>query len=194
MSGFSIKGNENIRSYVCDTLESVVADSGEVLSHLKATDAERASARHAAVNANDGDLRAAEWREGAIVVATSAEMLAQKCIKELDGDDAEAAIVAALTAQSLLTKAVGVILGVKIGAQAKRVAKAAGVRHAKSRENRERVFAWCDENMSLFPSMDKAAEDIAETFIDEKFRTVRDWMTDWKKLRSAKQAGFKKTA
>lgn len=63
--------------------------------------------------------------------------------------------------------------------------KAALARHALSTENKAKVFAWCDENMSRFSSMDNAAFDIAETFVDQKFRTVRDWMTEWKKLRSA---------
>jgi hypothetical protein len=33
--------------------------------------------------------------------------------------------------------------------------------------------------------MDDAAFDIAGTFVDQKFRAVREWMTEWKKLRSA---------
>ncbi len=62
---------------------------------------------------------------------------------------------------------------------------AANVRHADTRAMKKIVFDWCDENMSRFSSMDDAALDIAETFVPQKFRTVRDWMTYWKKLRSA---------
>jgi hypothetical protein len=58
-------------------------------------------------------------------------------------------------------------------------------RHASSRDSKAKVFEWCDENMHRFSSMDDAAFDIAESFIPEKFRAVRDWMTEWKKLRSA---------
>ncbi len=58
-------------------------------------------------------------------------------------------------------------------------------RHAGARANKAKVFAWCDENISRFKSMDDAALDIAESFIPQKFRTVRDWMTEWRKLRSA---------
>ena len=57
-------------------------------------------------------------------------------------------------------------------------------RHAESRARKHQVFLWCDENMNRFESMDDAAFDIAETFVPEKFRAVRDWLTEWKKLRS----------
>lgn len=63
--------------------------------------------------------------------------------------------------------------------------KAAAVRHAGSRMAKQKVFTWCDENMHRFTSMDDAAGDIAETFVPQKFRAVREWMTEWKKLRSA---------
>jgi hypothetical protein len=62
---------------------------------------------------------------------------------------------------------------------------AAQVRHSKSRFHKQMVFEWCDKNMDRFGSMDDASLDIAETFVPEKFRAVREWMTDWKKLRSA---------
>jgi len=62
---------------------------------------------------------------------------------------------------------------------------AANARHVDTRAMKKLVFEWCDENMSRFSSMDDAALDIAETFVPQKFRTVRDWMTYWKKLRSA---------
>lgn len=66
------------------------------------------------------------------------------------------------------------------------IARAGGyARHAKNRGDKEMVFRWCDENMHRFKSMDDAAFDIAGTFIPQKFRAVREWMTDWKKLRSA---------
>lgn len=62
---------------------------------------------------------------------------------------------------------------------------AAKSRHAASRTDKKVVFKWCDENMSRFSSMDDAAIDIAESFVPQKFRAVRQWMTEWKRLRSA---------
>ena len=56
--------------------------------------------------------------------------------------------------------------------------------HSKHHASKQMVFAWCDTNMHLWPVMDEAAWDIAQTFIPEKFRAVRNWMTEWKKLRS----------
>ena len=62
---------------------------------------------------------------------------------------------------------------------------AAQAKHTGNRADKATVFVWCDKNMKRFSSMDDAASDIAETFIPQKFRAVRDWMTEWKKLRSA---------
>jgi hypothetical protein len=66
-----------------------------------------------------------------------------------------------------------------------RARRAAQKKHQKNRDAKALVFEWCDKNMSRFNSMDDAAMDIAESFIPQKFRAVRDWMTEWKKLRSA---------
>ena len=57
--------------------------------------------------------------------------------------------------------------------------------HGDNHAAKAKVFAWCDTNMTRFSSMDDAALDIAETFVPQKFRAVRGWMTEWKKLRSA---------
>ena len=62
--------------------------------------------------------------------------------------------------------------------------KGSDATHVANRADKERVFAWCDENMNRFTSMDAAAFDIAETFVPQKFRAVRKWMTDWNRLRS----------
>lgn len=58
------------------------------------------------------------------------------------------------------------------------------IRHRRSWADKMTVFKWCDENMNRFKSMDDAAQDIAESFVPQKFSTVRGWMTDWKKERS----------
>ncbi|MDO8713772.1 MAG: hypothetical protein Q7K13_04750 [Polynucleobacter sp.] len=58
---------------------------------------------------------------------------------------------------------------------------ASQARTKASAESKAKVFKWCDENMNRFKSMDAAAQDIAGTFISQGFRTVRDWMTEWKK-------------
>jgi hypothetical protein len=56
--------------------------------------------------------------------------------------------------------------------------------HSKNHIAKTQVFEWCDTNMDRFTSMDDAAIDIAESFVPHKFRTVREWMTEWRKLRS----------
>jgi len=61
----------------------------------------------------------------------------------------------------------------------------AHIKNATNRMDKQKIFDWCDTNMDRFRSMDAAATDIAESFVKQKFRTVRAWMTEWKKLRAA---------
>lgn len=57
-------------------------------------------------------------------------------------------------------------------------------RHNENRAMRAEVFEWLDANMARFKSMDAAAEAIAGNVTPVKFRTARDWVGKWKKLRS----------
>jgi hypothetical protein len=62
--------------------------------------------------------------------------------------------------------------------------KAAAARHSENRAMKQEVFEWCDANMAKAPSMDTAASQVAGVVVPVAWRTVRDWMTEWKKLRS----------
>jgi len=62
---------------------------------------------------------------------------------------------------------------------------AAAARHSENRAMKQDVFRWCDANMASVPSMDAAASRVAGIVVPAAWRTVRDWMTEWKKLRSA---------
>ena len=72
-------------------------------------------------------------------------------------------------------------------AQARRelAGSAAHARHAENRTLKAEVFSWLDANMANFKSMDKAAEAIAGKIAPIAFRTAREWVGEWKKLRSA---------
>lgn len=63
--------------------------------------------------------------------------------------------------------------------------KAAAARHSENRAMKQQVFEWCDAHMADAPSMDTAASRVAGVVVPVAWRTVRDWMTEWKKLRSA---------
>lgn len=63
--------------------------------------------------------------------------------------------------------------------------KGAASRHKEARSCKEDVFRWADENMKAHRSLDAAALAIADQLVPYKFRTVRQWLTEWKKLRSA---------
>lgn len=60
---------------------------------------------------------------------------------------------------------------------------AAQARHAENRATKASVFAWLDINMVNFKSMDAAAEAVTKQQ-PIAFRTARDWVGEWKKLRS----------
>lgn len=58
-------------------------------------------------------------------------------------------------------------------------------RHAENHAMKADVFTWLNTNMANFKSMDAAAEGIAGKVAPIAFRTARDWVGEWKKLRSA---------
>ena len=60
----------------------------------------------------------------------------------------------------------------------------AAARHAESRAMKQDVCAWLDSNMANFKSMDAAAQAIIRQQ-PIAFRTARDWVGEWKKVRSA---------
>ncbi len=63
--------------------------------------------------------------------------------------------------------------------------KGAMTRHIENHAMKVEVFDWLDANMVNFKSMDAAAEGIAGKIAPIAFRTARDWVGEWKKLRSA---------
>lgn len=61
---------------------------------------------------------------------------------------------------------------------------AAQARHTETRSMKADVFDWLDVHMVEFKSMDAAAQAIIKQQ-PVVFRTARDWVGDWKRLRSA---------
>lgn len=57
-------------------------------------------------------------------------------------------------------------------------------RHAENHAMKAEVFSWLDSNMATFKSMDSAASAIAGKVAPIAFRTAREWVGEWKKLRS----------
>lgn len=73
------------------------------------------------------------------------------------------------------------LLGLSISENARQRAK---IRHRENHAMKEEVFIWLDSNMAKFKSMDAAAEAIIKQS-PIVFRTARDWVGQWKKVRSA---------
>jgi hypothetical protein len=64
--------------------------------------------------------------------------------------------------------------------------RAALKRHVENHAMKADVFDWLDTNFVLGQkSMDDVAMLLAGKLVPAKFRAVRSWMTEWKKLRSA---------
>ncbi len=70
------------------------------------------------------------------------------------------------------------------GASAAQAARAT-VRHSENHAMKKEVFDWLDVNMVNHSSMDDAAEAIAGKVVPVKWRTARDWVSQWKAVRSA---------
>lgn len=60
--------------------------------------------------------------------------------------------------------------------------------HAEHRAIRQDVYKWLDANMARFRSMDEAASAIAGKVAPIAWRTARDWVGEWKKVRAAGKA------
>lgn len=61
-------------------------------------------------------------------------------------------------------------------------------RHAENRALKREAFAWLDLNRVKFPSMDKAAEALAGKIVPVAWRTARDWVAEWHKLKAVRSA------
>ena len=68
--------------------------------------------------------------------------------------------------------------------QSARQAANAIKRHAENHAMKADVFGWLDTNMVNFKSMDVAAQAVIKQQ-PIAFRTAREWVAEWKKLRSA---------
>ena len=69
--------------------------------------------------------------------------------------------------------------------RSKKLSEAAIKGHSENRAMKQEVFTWLDTNMPQFKSMDDAATAITGKVAPIKWRTARDWVGAWKKIRSA---------
>lgn len=109
------------------------------------------------------------------------EQLGREKICDPAGEELDSKIKSFLNRHSLGYFLDLVFADVESAKQSERASK----RHAETNAMKLDVFQWLDENMHRFRSMDKAAEAIAGKVVPMSWRTVRDWIGEWKKLRSA---------
>lgn len=57
--------------------------------------------------------------------------------------------------------------------------------HKENRAMKKEVLDWCSANMKNFKSNESAAEAVAGKIVPVKFRTVRDWIGEWRRLHPA---------
>lgn len=104
--------------------------------------------------------------------------------------------VGALNTLMLIREQKGYVLGMVTGtssaqSEAGKAARAifaksgADVRHKENHAMKADAFKWLDGNFDNCKSMDSAAEIMAGKLVPATFRTVRGWVTEWKKLRPA---------
>jgi hypothetical protein len=73
---------------------------------------------------------------------------------------------------------------VLVHSDAAKARSGASIRHRETRAMKAEVFAWLNANMKNHKSMDAAAQAITKQQ-PIVFRTARDWVGEWNKLRSA---------
>lgn len=62
--------------------------------------------------------------------------------------------------------------------------KAADVRHEENRAMKSDAFKWLDANFHTCKTISEACERISAEVVPAQFRTVQQWVTEWRKLRS----------
>ncbi|VUZ27876.1 Uncharacterised protein [uncultured Comamonas sp.] len=62
--------------------------------------------------------------------------------------------------------------------------KGAAARHKENKQAKEFIFSWLDQNNGQYKTLDDAAFAAAGKVVPYTFRTVRRWVTEWKKLRA----------
>lgn len=86
------------------------------------------------------------------------------------------------------TNTFSMINAVKLKTRKEGARTGANARHAENRAMKREVFTWLDTNFSAFKSMDAAATEIASKVAPIAWRTAREWVGEWRKLRSASTA------
>lgn len=105
----------------------------------------------------------------------------------LDANDIPHAALAIITAHQTLIECCCVAQGV-LGFASDKARDAANVMHQENRACKKQVFDWLDANMSRCPTLDAAADEIAEKVVPMKWRTVRGWITEWNRERGLRAA------
>jgi len=62
--------------------------------------------------------------------------------------------------------------------------KGAAARQKENKQAKEFMFSWLDDNIEKYKTLDEAAFAAAGKVVPYTFRTVRRWVTEWKKLRA----------
>ncbi len=105
----------------------------------------------------------------------------------LDAGDMPHAALAIITAHQTLIECCCVAQSV-LGFASDKARAAADAMHHENRACKKQVFEWLDDNMSRYPTLDAAADEIAERVVPMKWRTVRGWATDWNRERRLRAA------
>ena len=96
-----------------------------------------------------------------------------------------AAILQRAIADNLDHSSIGAFIELIVAnAESAKQTAAALKRHADNHALRDEIYAWMDANYKKGMALDDAASIISEKIVPLKWRTVRDHLTAWRKLRS----------
>ena len=191
-----------------DMIESIGRDSAELLRHLKPTESELAALVGDSVtheNCPGCPTCEARGRDGVMVPTRTLALLsiyaaraqADDARRLFEAGDREHAARIAAVGLRLLLQASGYCMGLQLSQVGEAQANArselgkrgAQARHGENRALKQDAFSWLDSHRHEFASMDKAAEALAGKIVPVTFRTARDWVGEWHRLRAIRPAG-----
>lgn len=124
------------------------------------------------------------------LLASMAFIFLNEMLYSLDSGDTRSALTLYASATEFEREAL-LYLHQRVGHMSMKIAHRQDMRenakkaHSEHYAMKQQVFAWLDGNMANFKSMDGAADAIAGKVVPIGWRTARDWVGQWKKLRSA---------
>lgn len=120
-------------------------------------------------------------------LAVEAMLAVDEGLLRLDEGKLAPAALAIVQAHRCLLECCCVAQGI-LGFAGDKARVGANAMHKENRACKKQVFEWLDAHRDELPSLDAAADALAEKVVPMKWRTVRGWATDWNRERRLRAA------